>query len=246
MGAKGKEMSALQSIIVKWSDIPTVLHAAAAVGENVCLFGPPGTGKSWIARQSNGGPVFAINLTEETAAYEIRGYDRLTDDGKQTYCLGPGYASWDVENGRFVVEEIEKTSGDAMSCLLGILDSRDVAMARLPDGREIRPKEGFHAIATSNMSSVDELPPALADRFPICLWVGAPNPDAIKMLPEDLREPARSTCCITDPERRIGLRKWIAYSKIREHLDPKLAGKAVFGRQHRDVSNAIKASKITS
>lgn len=228
-----------------WQQIETILGSCARLEQHVLLYGLPGTGKSRAAR-STGVPidsVFAVNLTEDTTAVELKGYDRFCN-GEFFFADGPCTRAW-RDGGRLVLDDISRASGDAYSYLLGVLDDPSLASVFLPDGTRLRPKTGFHVVATCNCSSPDELPAPLRDRLAVAIEVIDPHPDALLSLPEDLRHVARNSAICPDPERRLSLRPWQAFAKLRENFGESLAATAVFGPRAKDLINALEVWRAT-
>lgn len=230
---------------LNWNQIEKVVSKATTVGLNVLLYGPPGTGKSWCARNHgvNGGGMFPLNLTEDSVSAEARGYDRMVD-GQFKFCEGPALLSWRMGS-RLVLEEIEKASGDMYSFLLGVLDDQRIAATILPDGKALKPKKGFHCVATSNCESPDDLPEALRDRLSISINVTDPHPDAVKSLDADLRLVASRTGLLSKG-RRCSIRAFQTFGILRQQLGSPdgvvMAAKAVFGPGWQDVLNTIQVA----
>jgi MoxR-like ATPase len=125
---------------------------------------------------------------------------------------GAAISAWRT-GGRLIVNELDKASADVQSFLLGLMDNRESASITLPTGETVTPQEGFQFVATSN-SSPDELPEALRSRLPVTIQVTEPNPEAINLLPENLRKIAAQTATVEQEERRISLRAWYEYARL--------------------------------
>src|SRR4051812_14574278 len=132
---------------------------------NILLTGLYGTGKTYAASTfgvPRDRPAIILNMTEDTGAAEIRGHYGLKN-GEFTFLPGPMLRGW-LGGVRVVVNEIEKCGPDALAAMLGFADDAEVACQTLPDGTTVRPKAGFHIVATSN-APPEALEPGLRDRF---------------------------------------------------------------------------------
>lgn len=199
------------------------------------LYGPPGTGKTHIASQ--GDKVFSITLTEDTPVAELRGHYVPRGDGF-VWMDGPAIRAW-REGARLVLNEIDRASTEAQTFLHVILDDTTTARLTLPSGETVMPNPHFSAVATMNGLPSD-LPDALRDRFPIKVEIRDIHPEAVALLPEDLREVARQTASIDDLERRLSLRPWFEYASLRAKVDDYVAGRACFGERWPDLQDALK------
>lgn len=227
----------------------TIIDAVIATSRRVLLHGLPGTGKTYAAARrhlEDTTHVYQMTMTEETPAAEVRGHF-IPKGGEMIWMDGPGIRSW-REGARLVINEIDRASADTMSLLYALLDDPEFAELTLPTGEVVRPKEGFHVIATMNGEPYD-LPPALQDRFPVTVEVIAVNPEAIEALPEDLRKPARESALVENQDRRLSIRMWMEFGSLRQKLTEKhkgnkdkgwtLAAKAVFGDRWEEALRAI-------
>ena len=209
--------------------------------DKILLHGPAGTGKTQQATTQGlsldgGKPVFSCTLTEDTPAAEIRGHF-ISKGGEHQWHYGVGMMAWRLGS-RLVINEIDHMSGDVASLLYSICDDKEIARLTLPNDETLSPSEGFKVIATMT-GDPDELPAPLRDRFPVCIHIDAPHPDAVAMLPRDLRDPALRTIAITEDSRRISIRSWNAFAQLREKMDPESAARLVFGKKHQDVLDAL-------
>jgi hypothetical protein len=91
---------------------------------------------------------------------------------------------------------------------------------------------------TTNIERMEDLPIALKDRFPVCIRINEPHPNALARLSEDLRNPAKQMC--DAGERRVSLRSWYAFDKLRSALDEKTAAEMVFNARAKSILDALK------
>lgn len=214
-------------------------------GRLVLLYGPPGTGKTTAGVQrarKAGQELVKVTLTARTPSAELRGHWVPAADGWRWH-HGPAIRAW-VDGSLLLVDEIDHADEDALDLFLALFDDPDSAKLTLPSGETVVPHPAFRAVATMNGTPLD-LPEALADRLIIRAHIDAPHPDAIAALPADLREVARRSTVLPDPERRIGLRAWRAFGELREALGkPERAAALVFGPRASDVLDGLKAGAI--
>ena len=149
---------------VSWKELEQVLKT----GQHVLLYGGPGFGKTHIA--SVGVDCYKVTMTEETAAAELRGH-YIPKGNEFIWHNGPALMAWGqgAELGcRLVVDEIDRSSGDALTFFYALLDDPTVAKLTLPSGETVRPKAGFQCVATTNAMDLESaLPAALLSRFAI-------------------------------------------------------------------------------
>jgi MoxR-like ATPase len=109
-------------------------------------------------------------------------------------------------------------------------------------GEVLSPHPDFSCWATMN-AEPDELPPALMDRFPVTVNITEPNPAAIEALPEDLQTLARELSVHPDKSRRLGLRKFIEFAELRQHIGEDSAAALLFPDRWPDLKPAIKLGR---
>lgn len=218
-----------------------IVEAVSPIVNRMLLWGVPGTGKTTAAaKMGNPKEFYSLTLTEETTAAEIRGHYVPFED-QFIWQDGPAIAAW-RKGCRVILNEIDHASGDVMTLLLAIMDDPEVARLTLPTKETVTPKEGFHVIATMN-GEPDDLPPALRDRFQVCMHIPEPHAGAIASLSEDLRKLALAGYVSEDPERRVSIRAWKSFDMLRKKIDEKDAAYAVWGKKGRDVLSAIALQK---
>lgn len=223
--------------ILSWNIIEAVERGAP----RVLLYGPPGTGKTtsaYNAAAALGKSVYNITLSDETPAAELRGH--FVPAGTEwKWMHGPAVRAY-LEGAILILDEIDKASQDALDFLHGLLNDPKVAQITLPTGEMIRPNPGFQCIATMN-GELEDLQPALQDRFSIAIEVRDPHPDAIKSLPKDLQSVAKKVEDYENAERPATLRRWAAFALLRELPDvgSAEAAKAVFAHRAGELLDSI-------
>ena len=228
------------------SSIWSLVEAAAPHTRRILLYGPPGTGKSYLARQAglDGREVYPVSIHSDLPAAELRGHFIPTQDGGMKWMDGPATTAW-RNGGRLILDEIDHAGDDALSFLLGILD--DAPTARLvlgTTGEVITPHDRFQVVATMN-GEPDDLPPALADRFPVSVRVEAPHPNAIASLPDDLRPMGASLAAHPDPNRRMPLRSLLEFDRLRVAVGQADAAMLIFGERAQEVLDALAIAKAS-
>lgn len=157
---------------------------------------------------------------------------------------GPATTAW-RSGGRLILDEIDHAGDDALSFLLGVLD--DAPTARLvlgTTGEVITPHERFQVVATMN-GEPEDLPPALADRFPVSVNVNAPHPAAVASLPEDLRPIGMSLSAHSDPDRRIPLRSLLEFDRLRAAVGKADAAMLIFGDRAQEIVDALDIASVS-
>lgn len=237
--SKGKTKMAEKTSRSCWD----LVDAVVGNYDRVLLWGVSGTGKSWAARRNNldGKQVYSVSLTDDTPAAELRGHYGIVE-GSYKWLDGPCTLSW--RNGtRCVLNELEKASGDAQTFLLGFLDDLEIAQQTLPNNETITPKAGFHVVATMNGHPDQDLIPALRDRFPICIHIDQVAPPALARLPEEIQKLAANSGVIKEDQRRISVRAWNEFAKLRERLGDEVAATCVFGDRAKTVIDSLKLAR---
>lgn len=223
--------------IMKWDVIEAIERGAF----RVLLYGPPGTGKTtsaYNAAKVLKKNVYNITLSDETPAAELRGH--FVPAGTEWIWMdGPAIRAY-KEGAILILDEIDKASQDCLDFLHGLLNDPDLARITLPNGETVFMHEGFQCIATMN-GELEDLQPALQDRFAIAIEVRDPHPDAIKALPKDLQSAAKKVEDYENAQRPATLRRWGAFALLREMADvgPAEAAKAVFAHRAGELLDAI-------
>jgi MoxR-like ATPase len=225
-----------------WRDFADALDAGI---DRIVLYGPPGTGKTFAALREGVGPAGAHRLvcTEDMTSADVTGCWMPTASGQFEWLDGAAVRAWRGDGqrgGRLVVDEADRAAGDVLALLLAVCDTDGSARFDHPAcGDVLTPNDGFTVVMTTNLEHPDELPHALRDRFPVMIEVNAPHPDAVALLPEDLRDAATAITATATP-RRASLRAFYAYARLRESVEPDRAARLAFGAARgREIADAL-------
>jgi MoxR-like ATPase len=230
-GFKGETVDEYDMLGQCWRDFEDVLAAGLT---RVLLYGPPGTGKTFGALHFGVGEGIAERLvcTEDLTSGDVTGTWIPGRGGHFEWREGPAIRAWrgtDGRGGRLVLDEVDRTSGDALSVILAMTDSPASAKWRNPDTLEwVRPGSEFSVVMTSNVDDLDEIPRALRDRFPVSIRIDRPHSAALASLSSDLHGPAFSGS-LGPEHRRVSLRSFYAFDDLRRHHGTSRAAELVFG-----------------
>ncbi len=229
-----------------WRDVADVLAAGIA---RVLLYGPPGTGKTFAALNEGVGatPAERLVCTEDLTSGEVTGTWIPTREGRFEWREGPAIRAWrgpDGRGGRLVLDEVDRASGDALATLLAVTDSPESARWRNPETLEwVRPGADFSVVVTSNLEDLEDLTPALRDRFPVRVRVDRPHPASLARLSSDLRGPAAGGGYGPE-ERRVSLRSFYAFDELRRHCGAARAARLVFGDAAEGLLDALSIGAV--
>ena len=229
-----------ESLAPCWNDVVDVLASGV---RRLLLFGPPGLGKTYAAlRLATSGPAERLTCTEDLTSAEVTGSWMPVGSGRWEWREGPGIRAWranEGRGGRLVVDEADRASGDALSTLLLICDSPDSARWRHPESGEwVKPGEEFTAVVTTNSLTLEEIPVALRDRFPVAVYIDRPHPGALQSLSEDLKAPALAGALGGD-DRYVSLRSYYAFDALRARVGAERAASLVFGPRAEAILDAL-------
>jgi len=225
-----------------WRDFTDALDAGI---DRIVLYGPTGTGKTYAALREGVGSAGANRLvcTEDMTSADVTGCWMPTAAGQFEWLDGAAVRAWrgdGTTGGRLVVDEADRAAGDVLALLLAVCDTDGSARFDHPaTGAAITPLEGFTVVMTTNLEHPEELPHALRDRFPVAIEIDCPHPDAIELLPEDLRDAAVAIAAAPAP-RRASLRAFYAYARLRESVEPERAARLAFGATRgQEITDAL-------
>jgi MoxR-like ATPase len=95
---------------------------------------------------------------------------------------------------------------------------------------------------TTNIENMEELPMALADRFPVRIRINAPHPSALQKLSPELR--GYAVRMADAGKQRVSLRTFMAFDKLRKQLGDERSAKIIFGERASSVLDAMAVDKI--
>ena len=228
-----------------WRDITNVFDAGL---DRLLLYGPSGTGKTFAGL--NYGDVtrgaFRLVCTEDMTTFDVLGGMMPNDRGTFDFIEGAALRAWRV-GGRLVIDEVNLASGDVLSLLLAMTDTKESASVNLPSGEMVHPATGFSVVLTTNLDDPDDLPAALRDRFPVAVYVDKASPAGIDALPADLRNLARSMVGNIDADNRASLRAFATFSALRDKLGIDDAARLVFGPAKSEaIRESLRVNGVTS
>ena len=193
------------------------------------------------------GGAHRLVCTEDMTNADVTGAFMPNERGTFTWNYGSAVKAWEgngITGGRLIVDEVDKASGDVFATLLSMLDSPESATWENPEsGRVHRPKDGFSAVMTTNIENMEELPTALADRFPIRIRINTPHPSALLRLSPDLRKYAVRMA--DAGERRISLRAFMDFDKLRKNLGDARSAQLTFGSRAESILDAIAVDRVS-
>lgn len=151
-----------------------VVTRALELGMNVVLKGPPGVGKSFLARyvcaQTNR-PLYRQTLSETTYREDLVGHLHLvssTSGETVTKWIDGPLTRAAREGAILLLDEINAADANTVAALNAVMEQRETRSLTIPQtGEQITPHEEFRVIATANpgYQGTYELNDAFEDRF---------------------------------------------------------------------------------
>ena len=182
----------------------------------VLLYGPPGTGKTYFGMNyhTDGQEAYRLICTEEMTDSDLIGGMKQGNDGIWRFREGVGIKAW-RQGARLVVDEINRVNSDVESRLMALIDTGASSSWENPEtGEVVKPHANFSVVATMN-GEPEDLGQAILDRLVVRVNITEPHADAIKALPEYLRDLAATVTARTD-EDRYSIRSFVEFARLYE------------------------------
>ena len=231
-----------------WEDLSLALQHGV---NRVLLYGPPGTGKTYFALNkylandddTRTRRAFRVLCAPDMTTADVDGMWRPSRD-EWKFGLGSAFRAFQSGD-RLILDELDQASGDVLTALLLYCDSDGSAVREHPEtGDLVRANKDFQIIATTNAERLSDLPANLLDRFPVRINIDTVNPEALKVLPDNLRPIAYSYSTRTGANRH-SIRSFLTLNQlISRGMSPDDATRLVFPKEHHAIREALSVSAI--
>jgi MoxR-like ATPase len=166
---------------VLWHEqLPVILTAGIT---RVLLHGPPDTGKTTTAgklAEKRGQQVFRLQCSRDQGIEDLLGQFTLSD-GSTKFAPGPIPQAMAC-GGMLICDEFDFRNPAHDSIYHSVLDEREIAEVRLPDGTTVKPADGFTVVCTTN-AAPNVFSAALLRRWELKLYCAIAHPEALASLP---------------------------------------------------------------
>ena len=220
----------VSATLYKWASQTawSLYELALASVRVIYVWGPPGTGKSFLAQSSDPSHEFeSFTCNEDLSVQEAMGMFSPSPSGL-LWLDGPLTKA--ARHGKLlIVNEVARSSQALLDFLLGLVDSGESAAFTLPNGETVRPHKNFRVILTAN-ESPEKLDTALQSRLDVVIEVADPHPALIARLNREIPQLGTLIAKSYADRNPINPRHALSYcARIKEGWPKEAAALACFG-----------------